>query len=109
MRTYTIYEDETCSDVICQSLEGLVDDVYQKPLMILLEMIVTEIRITPYNICVDVKSGKIAIRISHQGQAIKNDIIALIDDQVDYLYYQHLTKRSHILNIKKKVRVNGDI
>jgi len=94
---YTLNEDEDYRDFFHRTLKGQINQNEQKIILFLLEIIISEIGSTTYSISLAVKTKEIAFNIVHHDKAIKDNIISIIDNLVDFLRYRHLTKNSHKL------------
>jgi len=103
---YLLNKDEDYRDFTNRALKGQIDDKKLQLFIILLEIIVTEIGTAAYSIVITVKPKEITIHIIHQGNAIKNNILAIIDDQVDYLHYYH---QAHDTNKRGENRIYSSL
>ncbi len=101
---YTINKDETCRGFMYRALQGKTEDDNINLITFLLEMIVSEIKENAYSIFLNVNSEEVTITVEHHGKAIKNNILDIINDQMDYLHYQHQTKDSHKLKIQYRIK-----
>ncbi len=97
---YVLGNDEHYKDFLQRALQGKIDDKKLRLFTILLELIITEVKSSTYDMTLTVNEKEIAITINHQGSKINNNLMDIIDDQVDYLHYQH-KKDNHTLRIKK--------
>ncbi len=97
---FTPNENESYKDFIYRSLKGQIDEKELKLIVVLAEIIVTELRKSPYTMSISTKPEEITICFAHKGKAIKENIINIIDNQVDYLHYYHESKDDHILRIR---------
>lgn len=100
---YTLNANEDFKDFIHRTLQGKIDQDKLQMFIFLMEMIVTEMGSSAYSVTLHVEDDEVNVSISHQGRAIKKNIIDIIYDQVDHLYYRHKTKDSHLLKLRKKV------
>ncbi len=102
-KVYTLNEGEDYRAFMDRALKGTTDNEVHQLLVVLLELIITGMKDAAYTVTLHATTEKIAITIVHNGNAIKSTIIDIVDDQVDYLYYRHKTKDSHILKFSKEV------
>jgi len=100
---YTLSQNENYKDFLCRTLEGQVSSEQLQLFVFLLELIVSEECVTTYSVILIFDAGEVTIEFTHQGRAIKKNIIDIIDDQVDYLHYQHKTKADYILKFRKRI------
>jgi len=107
---YTLSENENENywDFVQRSLKGQISEDDLQILLFLLEIIFTEITVPHFAISLTVKTEEIGIYIVHHGKAIKNKNVENVKNQVDNLRYRHLTKDSHVLEIKKKINMNTE-
>ncbi|MCR4583686.1 MAG: hypothetical protein K5764_09085 [Prevotella sp.] len=103
---YILDKGEDYKDFTNRTLKGQVDDKELQLFNILLEIIVSEIGTATYSIIITVNPKEIITHIIHRGKTIKKIMLAIIDHQVDYLYYHQQNKDSHILTLKTKRNAN---
>ena len=100
---YRLTKDEDYRDFLSRTLKGQVDKKSYQLFIILLELIITEVKESTYSLTLTLKTKEIDLTISHKGNGIKDSILNIIDDQVDYLRYRRLAKDSHQLKIRKNI------
>ncbi len=103
---YILEDNESYRDFIHRALQGKTSEDNLQLFVVLLEMVIPEINLSTYTISCSCEAAEISLTIHHSGKAIKKNMINIIDDQVDYLLYQHASKDSHILKLKKSTRIN---
>ncbi len=67
----------------------------------LLEIIVNDLNGQEFNVSTDLASDEIKMTITHNGKALRDITIKLIDDYVDYLHYTHENRNCHLLTMRK--------
>ncbi len=102
---YILKDNEPCKDFIHRALQGKTSEDNLQLFVVLLEMIISEINLSAYTISCSCEAEGITFSINHCGKSIKKNLINIIDDQVDYLHYQHVRKDKHFLKLKKNTNV----
>ncbi len=100
---YTLTENEDYKDFVNRALKGLVVDDLLSIFVFVLEVVATEKTVVECSMSVDKKAEEISVEIVHHGNAIKKNILDIIDDQVDYIHYSNQSKDSHRLKVRKTV------
>lgn len=100
---YTLNEGKDYNDFLHRVLNGKVDEDVLQLLVILVEMIVTELKNSNYSLSIVLNGKVVRMTIAHQGNAVNDSILNIVDDQVDHLYYRHDSKKSHVLVLHKRI------
>ena len=102
MKEYILQDNEDYRDFLCRVLDGQSVDVIQL-LTALLEIVITEIQGRSFILTLTVMPGQVGISITHNGGAIKETILNVVEDQVEDLHYRHLNNDCHTLKISKRI------
>lgn len=95
---------EDYRDFLCQTLKGQVEEEIIQKFTMLLEMVVTEINDSDYALSVIIKSQSVDVTVIHHGHTIKNRVIDIIEEQVDYKRYRHQSNDCHILTMREIIK-----
>ena len=101
-KEYTLQEGEDYMDFLYRALQGQASDDRIQLLAILLEIVITELQGYSFTLSLVPKPQEIDMIITHNGHAIKDSIMQIIDNQVSYLRYQHPAKDRHVLKLCKE-------
>lgn len=98
---YILNENEDFKDFVNRALRGCVVDDLLRMLIFILEIVATEKIIVKCSISIVENADYVTMEIGHQGNALKKNILDIIDDQVDYIYYSEKNKKQYVLKIRK--------
>ena len=98
-KNYTLQDGQDYADFIYHSLHGQASEETIQLLTVVLELVITELQGSKSVLNLALKPQEIEITIAHDGRAIKQDLMQIIDDQVSRLHYLHLAKDRHILTV----------
>lgn len=102
MKEYILQDNEDYRDFLYRVLDGQSIDVIQL-LTILLEIVITEIQGLNFILTLTLRPNQVDIAITHNGGAIKESILNIVEDQVEDLHYRHLKNDCHTLKICKSL------
>ena len=98
---YTLTTGGDYKQFLADTLNGKVDKRAIQQLIVVLEIVITEMKNPDYQLKLSIDSQGVRIEISHSGRPINSDLLSIVSDLIDRSYYSHPSRNHHVLTIRK--------
>ena len=100
-KIYTLATGGDYKQFLADTLNGKVDKRVIQQLIVVLEIVITEMKDAAYQLVLGIDSQGIRIDISHNGSPINPDLLSIVRDLIDRSHYSHPSRNLHVLTIRK--------
>lgn len=100
-KMYTLTTGGDYKQFLADTLNGKVDKRAIQQLIVVLEIVITEMKDTAYQLSLSIDSQGVRIDITHSGSPINTDLLSIVRDLIDRSHYSHPSRNRHVLTIRK--------